>query len=44
MSRRKSVKTACPRKVLGEGALPPQNSLCPCGSGKRYKHCHGKLE
>lgn len=20
----------------------PRNSLCPCGSGKRYKHCHGK--
>jgi len=19
-----------------------RNSLCPCGSGKRYKHCHGK--
>jgi preprotein translocase subunit SecA len=21
----------------------PRNSLCPCGSGKKYKHCHGKL-
>jgi tetratricopeptide (TPR) repeat protein len=20
-----------------------RNMLCPCGSGKRYKHCHGKL-
>ena len=20
-----------------------RNSLCPCGSGKKYKHCHGKL-
>ena len=19
-----------------------RNALCPCGSGKRYKHCHGK--
>jgi preprotein translocase subunit SecA len=19
-----------------------RNSLCPCGSGKKYKHCHGK--
>ena len=19
----------------------PRNSLCPCGSGKKYKHCHG---
>ena len=21
----------------------PRNSACPCGSGKKYKHCHGKL-
>lgn len=21
----------------------PRNSLCPCGSGKKYKHCHGTL-
>lgn len=20
----------------------PRNALCPCGSGKKYKHCHGK--
>jgi FkbM family methyltransferase len=20
-----------------------RNELCPCGSGRRYKHCHGKL-
>jgi preprotein translocase subunit SecA len=20
-----------------------RNAMCPCGSGKRYKHCHGKL-
>lgn len=20
----------------------PRNSQCPCGSGKKYKHCHGK--
>ena len=19
----------------------PRNSLCPCESGKKYKHCHG---
>ena len=22
----------------------PRNSLCPCGSGKKYKHCCGKLD
>jgi tetratricopeptide (TPR) repeat protein len=21
----------------------PRNAPCPCGSGKRYKHCHGAL-
>jgi preprotein translocase subunit SecA len=20
-----------------------RNALCPCGSGKKYKHCHGKV-
>jgi len=21
----------------------PRNALCPCGSGKKYKHCHGRM-
>ena len=21
----------------------PRNARCPCGSGRKYKHCHGKL-
>jgi preprotein translocase subunit SecA len=21
----------------------PRNSPCPCGSGKKYKQCHGKV-
>ncbi|MEZ5930610.1 MAG: preprotein translocase subunit SecA [Alphaproteobacteria bacterium] len=25
------------------GAKVPRNAPCPCGSGKKYKHCHGKL-
>jgi preprotein translocase subunit SecA len=20
-----------------------RNALCPCGSGRKYKHCHGRL-
>jgi preprotein translocase subunit SecA len=24
-------------------AKTPRNALCPCGSGKKYKHCHGRL-
>lgn len=26
-----------------EGAKVGRNELCPCGSGKKYKQCHGKL-
>jgi len=22
---------------------PGRNGLCPCGSGKKFKHCHGRL-
>ena len=22
---------------------PSRNDACPCGSGKKFKHCHGKL-
>ena len=21
----------------------PRNTPCPCGSGRKYKHCHGKM-
>ena len=24
------------------GGAPGRNSPCPCGSGKKYKHCHGR--
>ena len=23
---------------------PARNDLCPCGSGEKFKHCHGKLD
>jgi hypothetical protein len=23
-------------------SVPKRNDLCPCGSGKKYKNCHGK--
>ncbi|NNC97340.1 MAG: preprotein translocase subunit SecA [Gammaproteobacteria bacterium] len=26
-----------------EGKKVGRNTPCPCGSGKKYKHCHGKL-
>ncbi len=21
----------------------PRNATCPCGSGKKFKHCHGRV-
>jgi preprotein translocase subunit SecA len=30
-------------KTPGRVKAPPRNAPCPCGSGKKYKHCHGKL-
>jgi preprotein translocase subunit SecA len=31
--------------AMPAGAVPRvgRNDLCPCGSGKKFKHCHGKL-
>jgi len=26
-----------------EGRKVGRNEPCPCGSGNKYKHCHGKL-
>jgi len=32
-----------PRQPAQAGPKVGRNDLCPCGSGKKYKHCHGKL-
>jgi preprotein translocase subunit SecA len=29
---------------LRHGPKAGRNDPCPCGSGKKYKHCHGKLD
>ena len=43
--------TAAPNRPVAQGVDPndqstwfrtPRNAACPCGSGKKYKHCHGK--
>jgi preprotein translocase subunit SecA len=31
-----------PAPVLS-GPKVGRNDPCPCGSGKKYKHCHGQL-
>jgi preprotein translocase subunit SecA len=42
-----------PKQITGKGKKKQdmiadeeinRNAPCPCGSGKRYKHCHGKIE
>jgi len=40
-----SAATAEKKPQPQERALPKvgRNEPCPCGSGKKYKHCHGKL-
>ncbi|MBL8443316.1 MAG: preprotein translocase subunit SecA [Zoogloeaceae bacterium] len=32
-----------PPAGASEGPRAGRNDPCPCGSGKKYKHCHGKL-
>ncbi|MFQ5414308.1 MAG: SEC-C metal-binding domain-containing protein [Phycisphaerae bacterium] len=31
-----------PVRPLSGGDAPGRNDPCPCGSGKKYKHCCGK--
>ena len=32
------------RQPAGQWPRVGRNDPCPCGSGKKYKHCHGKLD
>ena len=34
--------TAVKRTPVQAGPKIGRNDPCPCGSGKKYKHCHGK--
>ncbi|MGJ7095230.1 preprotein translocase subunit SecA [Vibrio hannami] len=36
-------ENAAQRPVVREGAKVGRNDPCPCGSGKKFKQCHGKL-
>ncbi len=35
---------AAPREPVRKEPLPGRNDPCPCGSGKKYKKCHGAPE
>ena len=30
-------------KKINNNIKISRNEICPCGSGKKYKHCHGKF-
>ncbi len=36
------VKTQVNKTVVNQGPKVGRNDPCPCGSGKKYKNCHGK--
>ena len=38
------AQSQAPKTVVREGRKIGRNEPCPCGSGKKYKQCHGKLE
>ena len=35
-------QTPAPREVRGDVPVVPGREPCPCGSGRRYKACHGR--
>ena len=43
--RRRSCRgtPAAPPPLMRDGRKVGRNEPCPCGSGKKYKHCHGQL-
>ncbi len=40
--RRQPARQIDPQDPSTWGKVP-RNSACPCGSGKKYKHCHGRI-
>ena len=38
-----TVDTSTVKAQAGEVPRVGRNDACPCGSGKKYKHCHGQL-
>ncbi|CAO3376836.1 preprotein translocase subunit SecA [Azospirillum argentinense] len=43
MVRREAAASVVPGADPNAWANTPRNSPCPCGSGQKYKHCHGKV-
>ena len=45
LSRIAAARRCRSRTLAGDVAEAPlsRNAPCPCGSGRKYKHCHGAL-
>ncbi|WP_414653776.1 SEC-C metal-binding domain-containing protein [Hyphomicrobium sp.] len=43
LQTRKAADAVNPNEPATWGKVS-RNAPCPCGSGKKYKHCHGKYE
>jgi preprotein translocase subunit SecA len=39
----RATGTDGPASLASTGPRVARNALCPCGSGKKYKHCHGRV-
>ena len=39
-----AMMAATPAQVVRDAPKVGRNDPCPCGSGKKYKQCHGRLE
>ncbi len=39
---RRDTRESQPRQPMQARKLPGRNDPCPCGSGKKFKNCHGK--
>jgi preprotein translocase subunit SecA len=39
-----TAPAVAPQPIVRTGPKVGRNDPCPCGSGKKYKHCHGKLQ
>ena len=42
--RRRQQEETAHTPFVREGRKVGRNEPCPCGSGKKYKHCHGQLD
>jgi len=40
---REAPEVTAPATFVRDGDKVGRNEPCPCGSGKKYKQCHGKV-